>query len=318
MKQIRPGGIMNLREETTAKIVEAIRAGVPPWHKGWTVSGLPRNERTSKPYRGINRIILGMQGYEDGRWVTYRQAKEAGYQVRKGERATRIVRLVEVGRSRDGEDAPGDVVAEKNNQRLVMRTYAVFNAAQVDGMPALPTRAHAIAPVDGADAIVEGMKATGLKVFYGSPTAYYSPHVDTVRLPAKADFHSDEHYSVLLHECAHATGAQHRLNRDMTARYGTPAYAREELRAEIASAMLSAEVGIPLGKHHIDSHAAYVASWIAVLESDPNEIFRAAAEAQGICDYMQAHALKIEPAAANDPTIPSPVPTSSPRPALRM
>ena len=307
---------MSVRAVITDKILQALRAGVPPWRKGWTASGLHLNASTKKPYRGINQLLLGMNGggFADPRWLTYRQAKEAGYQVRQGEHSTKIVRVVEIDRSRDGAKAEGDIVAEEGGRRI-MRFYDVFNAQQIDGMPAIPARTHAILPVDAADAIVEGIKLTGLKVFHGSSTASYSPHVDTIRLPDKADFHSTEDfYGTILHECAHASGAPHRLNRDMTGRFGSIAYAKEELRAEIASAMVSAEAGIALGQHHIESHASYLASWISVLKSDQNAIFRAAGEAQAICDYLNAQALKPELV----PIVPIPYPTLAPRRGMRL
>lgn len=311
---------MGVRAVITDKILQALQAGLPPWRKGWTASGLHLNASSQKPYRGINQVILCMNGggFADPRWLTYRQAHEAGYQVRQGEHSTKIVRVVEIEKSRDGAKAENDSIAEEGSRRI-MRFYDVFNAEQIEGMPAIPPRTHAILPVEAADAIVEGMKLTGLKVFHGAPTASYSPHVDTIRLPAMADFHSTEdYYGTLLHESAHATGAPHRLNRDMTGRFGSVAYAKEELRAEIASAMVSAEAGIALGQHHIDSHASYLASWITVLKCDPNEIFRATGEAQAICDYLQAQALKIEPPAARDLNYTDHVAPSPAKSRLRM
>lgn len=142
---------------------------------------------------------------------------------------------------------------------------------------------------------MEGIKGTGLTLVHGGPVARYSLHVDAIHVPQKADFHSTEdYYSTLLHECAHATAAPHRLNRDL-GKPNSAERAREELRAEIASAMLCAETGIPMGQHHVQSHAAYVLSWVASLKNDVNAIFEAAAAAEGICDYLNSHALKLEP-----------------------
>ena len=315
---------MGVREDVTDRILHALMAGTPPWRKGWTSSGLHINASTGKAYRGINQILCAMSssqsGYEDSRWLTYRQSKEAGYQVRRGEHSTKIVRLVEVDKPKSGAEAEGDVIAEESNRRLVMRVYDVFNAAQIDGMPPLPPRVDVIEPVEAAEAIVEGMKQTGLRVIYGAPSAYYSPFVDTVRMPAKADFDSQaDLYGTLLHECAHATGGPTRLNRNIGGPK-TATRAREELRAEIASAMACAECGIPLGQYHIDNHAAYVASWVSVLKDDATEIFKAAADAQGICEYMHAHALKQEPNPVqnteSNPCVLAPSP--APRAALPM
>jgi len=310
---------MSIRDEVTNKILGALAEGVPPWHKGWTSCGLHINASTGKAYRGINQILLGMQCTGgDSRWLTYRQARELGYVVRKGERSTKIVRLVEIDRPSSGSASEGDVIAEESNRRLVLRTYDVFNARQIEGMPPLPQTMNSIEPNDAVEAVVEGMKRTGLKVIYGSTNAYFSPHIDTVRLPVKEAFHSAQDlWSTLFHELSHSTGAAHRLNRDM-GRPNSEDRAREELRAEIASAMMCAEANISLGPHHVQNHASYLASWISLLRNDSGEIFRAASDAQTICDYLQEHALKIEPRATSTPVISVHAPTSAPRPAFRL
>jgi antirestriction protein ArdC len=285
----------NIRQQITEKIIAAIEKGTPPWRKGWTCGGLSFNADSGKPYRGINQIILGMSGYGDPRWLTYKQAEAKGCQVRRGEKSSKIVRMVEVMRTAANEDQ-GDVVAANADKMLVMRTYDVFNAAQIDGVEPLPPKGEPVAPVEAADAMVAGMKASGLILLHGSSSACYVPRIDTIRIPDKSAFHSTEdYYSTLLHECAHATGAEKRLNRlSPGARHGSIEYAKEELRAEIAAAMLCGDIGLTVNEAHIDSHAAYVASWLEVLRKDGNEIFRAANAAQQICDYLQERAAKPE------------------------
>ena len=286
---------MNIREECTRRIVLAMLEGPPPWRAGWTASGMSINAITGKTYRGVNQLLLGMQGHADPRWVTYKQAKKAGFQVRKGEKSTKIVRMVEVGKREGDSGAESEVIAEDKERRLVMRLFDVFNAEQIDGMPPIAAREHSIGSSDAAEAIVDGLKKTGLKVHHGGAMACYSRNTDTINMPHKADFHSTEDFwSTMLHECAHSTAGAHRLCRDMGSP-GSAERAKEELRAEIASAMLCAEIGIPMGQHHIESHAAYVLSWVGALKNDVNAIFEAAAAAQGICDYLNTHALKPEP-----------------------
>lgn len=308
---------MSIREEVTHRIVLAMLEGPPPWRKGWTPSGLNANAVTGKPYRGVNQLLLGMQGHADPRWMTYRQAKEAGYQVRKGAKSTKIVRMVEVDKRDDNSNAESEVIAEEKGWRLVMRFYDVFNAEQIDGLPPLPSKSHAIEPSDAADAIVDGLKATGLKLIHGGPAARYSMHVDAIHMPQKADFHSTEdYYSTLLHEAAHSTAAPHRLKREF-GMPNSPTRAKEELIAEISSAMLCAEVGIPMGQSQIQSHAAYVLSWVSVLKNDVNAIFEAAGAAQGICDYLNAHKLSIEPHSESILASPALTPSVA-APTLRM
>lgn len=280
---------MNVREQITQKIIDAMLKGPPPWRAGWTAAGMGVNAITGNAYRGVNQLLLGMQGHADPRWLTYKQAKKAGFQVRKGEKSTKIVRMVEVEPKKDDSGPESEVLAEEQGRRLVMRLFDVFNAEQIDGMPPLPAREHRIDASEGAEAIVSGLKQSGLKIHHGGAVASYTRNTDTINMPQKCDFHSTEDYwSTMLHECAHSTGAVHRLCRDMGSP-GSNERAREELRAEIASAMLCAELGIPMGPHHIDSHAAYVLSWVSALKNDVNAIFEAAGMAQGICDYLRAN-----------------------------
>ena len=92
----------------------------------------------------------------------------------------------------------------------------------------------------------------------------------------------------MIHEMSHWTGGEARLNRDLRNRFGSHDYAREELRAEIGQMMVCGELGIPISDSDFSNNAAYVASWLERLRSDRREIFRAAADAQRIADYLLA------------------------------
>lgn len=316
----------NIRESITNKIVQALESGVPPWRSGWTAGALAYNGETGKAYQGINQLLLGMSGFSDPRWMTIKQANKMGGKVRKGEKSTKIVRLVEVERKDASaeEKTEEEALAQDQQRMLVLRQYDVFNGSQIDGIAPLPARVHAIDPIKAVDGVVDGLKATGLILLHGGSSAHYSPKLDTIRLPEKPDFHStQDYYCTLLHECAHATGAAKRLNRpNMSARFGTSEYAKEELRAELASAMLSAELGVPVGESHIQSHAAYVSSWLQALKNDKNEIFRAATAAQQIADYLQEIAIKPKPdsevEAIETSPLPFVIPKTKPAPRLQM
>lgn len=286
----------NIREQIVERIIAELEKGTPPWRKGWTCGGLCINAESGRPYRGINQIVTGMSGYGDPRWLTFRQAAAKGWHVRKGEKSTKIVRMVEVDRSRDQRDGD-DVVAEGDGRRLVMRAYDVFNAAQIEGIDPLPPKGTPVEPVSAADAIMAGMQATGLILLHGSSGACYVPRLDTIRMPDRSAFHSTEdYYATLLHEGAHATGSEKRLNRlNPSIRHGSIEYAKEELRAELSAAMLCGQIGLAAQDTHIESHAAYVASWLEVLKKDRNELFRAANAAQQICDYLSERAVRPDP-----------------------
>lgn len=298
---------MDIRQQITDDIVKALEAGVPPWRQGWSSGQLAFNASNGRSYRAANQLILGMQPYGDARWLTYKQAEYMGLQVRRGERGVRIIKLVEVERKRAKQTAgrDGEVVAEENGKALVLKSYTVFNAAQIEGMAPLPARECDVKPAEAVEAIVWGLQDDGMKLNFGHYQPAYDLRRDEIRIPNVEQFHSvEDMHATILHECAHATGHMRRLARPhMHARFGSAEYAREELRAELASAFSQGDLGLPsLGPTMIQSHSSYLASWLEVLRNDKNEIFRAAADAQRICDYLSESALKAKPRTKESPS----------------
>ena len=128
---------------------------------------------------------------------------------------------------------------------------------------------------------------SGAVIRTGGDQAFYSPVTDHIQMPPMAAFHSAAGWNnTIVHELSHWSGAETRLNRDIRNRFGSNDYAREELRAEMSSAMVGAELNLP--NQDLPNTASYVAYWIERLHSDRKEIFRAAAEAQRIADYLLA------------------------------
>lgn len=287
-------------EEVAGRIIEQLRQGTAPWQKPWKPGELrlPYNAATGKEYRGMNTIWLHMQGYDDPRWMTYKQAEAAGAQVRKGSRGTRIIywkfhdeQPMTDAQGRpvlDDEGKPRKVRVELERPRVF--TAVVFNAQQIDGLP--PMEAKPIGPEPERHARAEAILSnSGAKIAHvEGDRAFYRPSTDSITLPARHQFGSaDAYYATALHELGHWTGHESRLNRDLSHPFGSEGYAREELRAEIASLMLGERLEIG---HDPGQHAAYVASWIKVLEDDPREIFRAAADAEKINSYVMAFELE--------------------------
>jgi antirestriction protein ArdC len=294
---------MEIRQQITDLIVKAMETGTLPWRKSWSSGSLHCNASSGAAYRGVNQLILAMAHPASGevRWLTYKQAEYMGLQVRAGEKGTHIIKMVEVSRKQAAmeADAGSDVLAEDGSKALVMRTYTVFNASQIEGMAPMPTRECDITCADAVEQIVFGLQRTGLKINFGQgfQPAYY-PRTDEVRIPPASEFHSlEDFHATLLHEAAgHATGHPKRLARlHMDARFGSPEYAREELRAELVSSMMQGVIGLPPGPTMIAQHSAYLVSWLQALKNDKNEIFRAAADAQKICDYVSKLALDAQP-----------------------
>jgi antirestriction protein ArdC len=303
----------DVRQDVTDQIVALMsqEGGAPPWRKSWSSGCLHFNASSGATYKGINQVILAIAGaiHGDARWLTYKQAEYMGLQVRKGEHGTRIVKMVEVNRRQVGREANAgdDVLAEEGNTALVMKAYTVFNASQIDGMAPMPARECTVTCADAVEQIIFGLQNTGLKVNFGQGfQPCYLPRTDEVRMPAASDFTSlEDFHATLLHEAAgHGSQAVKRLammSSDVP-RFGSSEYARLELIAELASAQLGAQLALPMGPSLIASHAGYLASWLQVLKGDKNEIFRAAASAQKICDYVSKLAIDAQPFAGKDAT----------------
>lgn len=288
----------DIRQQITDQIVALMErdGGVPPWRKSWSSGGRHCNPSSGACYKGINQLVLSISpaaASGDVRWLTYRQAQAMGVQVRKGEKGTQIVKMVEVSRkqARREADAGGEVLAEDDSKALVMKAYTVFNGSQIDGLAPMPVRDKGVSCAEAVEQIIFAMQDTGLKVNFGQGfQPCYIPRTDEVRCPPASEFHSlEDFHATLLHEAAgHGSQAMKRLGMMSMAppRFGTAEYARLELVAELVSAQLGAELGLPMGPTLIESHASYLASWLQVLKGDKNEIFRAAANAQKICDYV--------------------------------
>lgn len=296
----------DFRQEVTDGIVRLLESGVAPWQKPWregaATLGMPMNPTTEKSYRGGNAVHLmatGLRkGYDDPRWMTYRQASERGWQVRKGEKGTQIEFWeIKAASDRTQPHGPGgredgrssdDQGAERAKTHLIHRVYTVFNARQMDGIPPYTSRQHT--PFDAVQAGEQILANSGAQLAHDqADRAFYSRAEDSIHLPPKEAFQDAAgYYGTALHELAHWSGHPSRLNRltlTESYRFGDLNYAREELRAELASVFLAAERGIP---HNPAQHAAYVGSWIQALQQDKHEIFGAAHDASAATDYLLA------------------------------
>ena len=281
-------------EQIAENLIEQLKKGTAPWQKPWQPGDplltLPNNPTTGKNYKGINVLQLMSQGRTDPRWLTYKQAVNFGAQVRKGEKST-LVQHWKFADERIKKDDNGNPVLDSEGKQIKEQVklerprvfYAsVFNAEQIDNLPKLDIKAPDWEPLDRAEQILQQSNAV---IHHGeNDRAFYRPSTDSIHLPHKHQFSAPEHYyATALHELGHWSGSETRLNRDLSHPFGSEGYAKEELRAEIASMLLGGELGIG---HDPEQHAAYVGSWIKVLEEDPKEIFRAAADAEKIKDYV--------------------------------
>jgi antirestriction protein ArdC len=293
-------------QEFADRIIAELENGIKPWVRPWDPDKAggpqgPFNPVTGKPYHGVNILVLGMdmRAFQTGdpRWMTYQQAQEKKWQVRKGEKSTTIFfcKPYEID---DNEADDG-----KKTIR-VLKHYAVFHASQIDGIPVYKAPTVEEAPWTRPEAADIILKNSAAVVRIGGDRAFYSPSTDHIQLPPEHAFRgAPEFAATALHELAHWTGHPTRLNRDLQHRFGSAAYAMEELRAELASAFVAMELGIPTD---IPQHASYIASWIKLLKEDKREIFHAAADAQRIVEmelgFHPAYAAQFEA-----PTTPLPI-----------
>lgn len=215
--------------------------------------------------------------------MTFKQAKELGAQVRKGETSTTIVYTNVF--TREEQDHEGNDI-----ERTIpfLKTYAVFNAEQIDG---LPEQFHAEPAtftmteqrIEAVDAFFE---KTGAEIREGGTKAFYSPSSDHIQIPPFASFKTAHDFTTTLcHEAIHWTKKESRLNRDFgREKWGDAGYAREELVAEIGSAFLAADFGLEFEPR--PDHASYIATWLTVLNNDKRAIFQAASHAQKAAQYL--------------------------------
>jgi antirestriction protein ArdC len=305
-----------IREQITTRIVDALKAGTAPWRRPWSNlenTGSPANVVSKRSYSGVNTLLLQLiaseRGWSSRWWGTFRQWQELGFRVKArpphvkpGEWGTRVVFCKAVAKKpaneRNGEDHPNED-QDHDSRFFLLRTYCVFHAEQVEGdgierFLARPCTAIAFEDYRPAEEVIA---ATGARIEHGGDKAVYFPDADFIRLPIKEAFESQkEYYSTALHELLHWSGHDSRLARlNKNARFGSEAYSVEELVAEIGSSFLCAEIGVPQSDD-LSNQAAYLASWLKVLEADPSAIFTAASQASAAVDFILRFSRKDEQA----------------------
>lgn len=278
----------DIAADITKKIIQELERGAMPWRKPWDSTrvgvALPRRV-TGDGYRGINVLVLWQAslagGYRSPFWLTFKQAVAHGAAVCREERGAPVVYYGHGTR-------PGAAhTGEPEESFRFLKSYTVFNAEQIEGLPdcfyphpiitePMPLAAHEawFAKLD-----IARMRTRDI--------ACYIPSKDAIGMPPLAAFDSAEDYAATLnHEAVHATAAPHRVGRDLARRFASRAYAAEELVAEIGSAFLGAHLGLPPA--HLNDHAAYIGHWLEMLSEDKRALLTAAAQAQTAVDWLLA------------------------------
>jgi antirestriction protein ArdC len=286
--------LKDIYSRVTAKIIADLEKGELTWRKPWNSAYMEGNimrplRWNGISYTGINTILLwataAEKDYAHPHWMTFNQAIELKGSVRKGEKGAQIVYADSI--TRQEEDKNGETVTSKIP---FLKTYTVFNASQIDGLPEyfyqLPEKGSE-SPIRRNDTLDQFFAQTKADIHIGTK-AYYSQQADHIHIPPIESFENPElYYTTLAHELTHWTKHPNRLGRDFGRKtFGDHGYAREELVAELGSCFLGADLGLePLPQEH---HAAYIQSWLKVLNDDKRFIFSAASHAQKAVDYLHS------------------------------
>ena len=267
------------------------------WKQGWATTGELRNAVSNRHYRGLNefylKLISMVNGYKDPRWMTFNQIRDEGYHLEKGSKGAKVEywfpfdTIKKKGVSFEEKERLIKEGERKNEDfSLVAKYYTVFNGDNISGLPEIELPKNEIEPNKVLEQISKGMK---VEIYNdGEDRAFYRPSTDDIHLPLPEVFSSDNEYNaVAFHELGHATGHESRLNRDQSGVFGTSAYAKEELVAEITSAFMAETTGISIEDMNMENHKAYVNGWIASIEDDPEYLMKAISQAHDAADYMQ-------------------------------
>jgi antirestriction protein ArdC len=269
----------NIYEAVTQRIIEQLEQGIIPWRKTWKGS-VPINYVSRKPYQGMNYVMLPY----GGEWLTFKQAKDAGGSVKRGEKSRMIVFYKIIEKINDN--------GEKENIPYLQYSN-VFHISQCEGIKSKLEECKPndnIKPIDTAEQVLNdyiNRSGVTFENVAGSNKAFYSPTNDKITMPEITQFEkAEEYYTTAFHESAHSTGHKTRLDRlTETAAFGSAVYSREELTAEIAATMVMNFTGLELPET-FENSAAYIQGWLKALKNDDKAIVTAASKAQKAADMI--------------------------------
>lgn len=288
--------VMEERKELVNRIIANMEKGYILPKPQWGVSPFTfQNPVSHAKYHGANMIKLYLHSaansYTDTRFMTFKQAQSMGWRVKKGEKGIRLEKFIFTKQVEQENPDTGQM--EKvtvHLKRPMVNTFVVFNASQIEGIEPQeemkPLEHNEV--MELADQLIASSECTIREEPWGK--AYYRPASDTIVLPPRDVFISQEAFATtLMHEMVHSTGHPSRLNRPLLSHFGTQEYALEELRAELGAFFMGTDLGIEVSQELLDSHTHYLESWITVLKDDPNELFRACSDAQKAVERLSGN-----------------------------
>lgn len=303
------------REELLQFYMNALKEDTIPWEKGWSGGEPNHNEISGARYRGINQLRIWIEAYQkkytDPRWVTFNQISDREGKYHKGEKwhlkaGSKGVPIEhwnlrrtdpETGKKTyinawELKDRLAQHPEEEGQWFYTVSVSSVFNMSCVEGAPEYQVKTYEKPSNELLQEFCEEANRTmGVEVVHGGGEACYVPSEDKIYLPNYENFKStDDYYATRLHETGHSTGAEKRLNRELTGGFGSEQYAKEELRAEIGSSLIYADLHMPETERTLDNNKAYIQNWIEVLKNEPDVLFQAIHDAESISDYVLEHA----------------------------
>ena len=264
-----------------------------PWEKPWNEIGA-YNVVSGKEYSYLNQMLL----QHSGGYITFRQMKELGGQLKAGAKSE-IITFYKVydDKKELQKDENGNILFDENGEprhkrRFALRYYRVFSLVHVDGIEDRHIELNDdIKPIEKAEAIIRGYVNRECVKFQSEPSdsAFYAPSLDLISVPNIKQFSvADEYYSTVFHEAVHSTGHAKRLDRpgfQKVTRFGSCDYSKEELVAEIGSCFLRRETRIE-DKKTFENSVAYIDNWLNVLKKDDHMIIKAAQAAEKAVKYI--------------------------------
>ena len=292
---------VDVYQMVTDRVLEQIEQGIIPWHKPWNAATLSEDAlaisyTSRKPYSFLNQMLLG----RNGEWLTFNQVKERGGNIKKGAHAGIVVfyKQIEVKTTKRVKNAEGEEYDKEVKSRIpVLKYYPVFHIDDCEGIESKikveeKPKESKVQPIKRAEKIVKDyLKAQPLLKLHNdrpSNRAYYTPMWDEITVPMLSQYkEKEEYYSTLFHEMVHSTGHSTRLNREegMGNKFASHAYSREELVAELGSAMLCTNIKIDTEVAFKNS-VAYIKGWASKLKEDTKAIVWAASRAEKAARYI--------------------------------
>lgn len=291
------------RDELVKMYINSLEEGIIPWEKMWQTN-IPENGITGKKYRGINNLILSyvalQRGYKDNRWCTYLQISKNKWKLKDAKGQGVCIEYAGMKNKKNNKVYTFEEYRkiinefpEKESEFSIRRyNYTVFNADLIEGIEKNNDNVDKIISNDYISNIIKNID---VKYQEKGDEAYYNLIADEVVIPPSNTFKNTyAYYSTQLHEIAHATGHNTRLNRDMSGEFKSEAYAKEELRAEISSSFLMQKLGLEYDERHLTNHKAYVKGWLEIIKDKPQELFLAISDANKIVSYIEEKSLSKE------------------------